>query len=94
MVRNLPGDAGDAGEASLIPGLGISPGVGNGHPLKYSCLGKSHEQRRLVGCSPWGCKESDMTEHAHTSLRWYESLVGSICVGLGLFSSVQPLYAF
>ena len=24
--------------------------------------GKSHSQRRLVGCSPWGCKESDMTQ--------------------------------
>ena len=22
-----------------IPGLGISPGVGNGNPLQYSCLG-------------------------------------------------------
>ena len=25
--------------------------------------GKSHEQRSLVGYSPRGCKESDMTEH-------------------------------
>ena len=24
--------------------------------------GKSHRQRRVVGYSPWGCKESDMTE--------------------------------
>ena len=24
--------------------------------------GKFQGQRRLVGCSPWGCKESDMTE--------------------------------
>ena len=31
--------------------------------------GKSHELRNLAGCSPGGCKESDMTEqlsmHAH-----------------------------
>ena len=27
---------------------------------------KSHEQRSLVGDSPWGCKELDMTEHIHT----------------------------
>ena len=26
--------------------------------------GKFHGQKSLVGCSPWGCKESDMTEHA------------------------------
>ena len=30
--------------------------------------GKSHGQRSLVGYSPWGCKESDMTEYRHTSL--------------------------
>ena len=24
--------------------------------------GKSHGQRSLAGCSPWGCKESDTTE--------------------------------
>ena len=28
--------------------------------------GKFHAQRSLVGCSPWGCKELDMTEHTHT----------------------------
>ena len=33
-----------------------------------SCIllpGKSHGQRGLVGCSPWGCQESDMTERVH-----------------------------
>ena len=28
-------------------------------------LGKSYEQRSLVGYSPWGRKESDMTERLH-----------------------------
>ena len=37
-------------------------GEGNGSPLQYSCLGKSHGQRSLVGYSPWGRKELDMTE--------------------------------
>ena len=36
MAKNLPAIAGDMG---LIPGLGKSPGEGNGHPLQYSCLG-------------------------------------------------------
>ena len=27
---------------------------------------ESHGQRSLVGYSPWGCKEPDTTEHAHT----------------------------
>ena len=29
----------NAGDAGLIPGLGRSPGEGNGNPLQYSCLG-------------------------------------------------------
>ena len=38
MVKNLSANAGDAGDSSLIPGLGRSPGGGNGKPLQYSCL--------------------------------------------------------
>ena len=28
----------NAGDLSSVPGLGRSPGVGNGNPLQYSCL--------------------------------------------------------
>ena len=28
----------NAGERGSIPGLGISPGEGNGNPFQYSCL--------------------------------------------------------
>ena len=28
----------NAGDMDLIPGLGRSPGEGNGNPLQYSCL--------------------------------------------------------
>ena len=38
MVKNLPADARDARDESLIPGSGRSPGEGNGNPLQYSCL--------------------------------------------------------
>ena len=41
------------------------PGVGNGNLLQYSCLERFHGQRSLVGYSPWGLKESAMTEHTH-----------------------------
>ena len=30
-------------------------GEGDGNPLQYSRLEKSHARRSLVGCSPWGC---------------------------------------
>ena len=52
----------NAGELGLNPGLGRSPGGGNGKPLQYSCLENSYGQRSLVGYSSWGHKESGMTE--------------------------------
>ena len=36
-----------------------------GHPTPVLLPGKSHGRRSLVGCSPWGCKESDTTERLH-----------------------------
>ena len=38
-------NAGDAGDAGLIPGLGRSPGGGNNYPLQYSCLGNPMDSR-------------------------------------------------
>ena len=53
----------------LILGLGRSPGVGNSNPLQYSCLENSMDKGAwwAHGVSSWGHKESDTTEHAHTS---------------------------
>ena len=34
-------------------------------PTPVLLPGKSHGQRSLVGCSPWGREESDMTERLH-----------------------------
>ena len=38
MVKNLPANAGDAGDVGLIPGSGRCPGGGHGNLLQYSCL--------------------------------------------------------
>ena len=35
------------------------------HPTPIFLPGKSHGRRSLVGCSPWGREESDMTERLH-----------------------------
>ena len=55
---------------------------GNGTPLQYSCLEKSHWRRSLVGCSPWGRWESDTIErlHFHFSLS---------CIGEGNGNPLQ-----
>ena len=43
-------------DLGLTLGSGRSSGEGNGYPLQYSCLRKSHGQRRVAGYSPWGHK--------------------------------------
>ena len=39
VVKNPPANAGDTRDKGSFPGLGRSPGEGNGDPLQYSCLG-------------------------------------------------------
>ena len=39
VVKTLPFNSGDAENVGLILGSGRPPGVGNGTPLQYSCLG-------------------------------------------------------
>ena len=55
VVRTPPASAGS------IPGLGRSPGGGNGNPLQYSCMGNP------ILC-PWGPKESSQLS-TNTHLR-------------------------
>ena len=38
VVNNQPAKTGDMRDAALIPGLGISAGIGNDNPLQYFCL--------------------------------------------------------
>ena len=44
MVKNPPANAGDTRDVGLIPGLGRSPGEGNGNPLQYSFLENSMDR--------------------------------------------------
>ena len=66
IVKNLPANAGDTRDMGLIPGSGRFPGGGHGNP--HSTLAwKIPWTEEPGGYSPWGCEESDMTEHACTS---------------------------
>ena len=40
----MPDNAGDAGNAGLVPESGRSPGEGNGTPLQYACLENSMDR--------------------------------------------------
>ena len=62
VVKNSPANAEDIKDSGSIPGSGRSPGGGHGNPLQYSGMENPTDRGVLVGYSPWGHKESDMTE--------------------------------
>ena len=80
VVKNLLTNMGDSTNAGSIPGLGRSPGGGNGNSLQCSCM-KIPRTEEPDGL--WECKELDMTEqlstYTHTrKQRWFnEANLGS-----------------
>ena len=52
----------NVGDLGLVPGLGRSPGEGNGYPLQYS------GQENSMDCTVHGVTESDVTELISLSL--------------------------
>ena len=76
VVKNLPSNTGAAGCAGSIPGLGRSPGGGNGSPPPYSCPRKipwteKPGRRQFMGSQ--GVWQDWATEHAcmHTIFSIY-----------------------
>ena len=63
MVKNLPVNAGDSGDACSIPGWGRSPGGGNGTPLRYSYqeILMERDAWQGLGLQSVGCARSDRT---------------------------------
>ena len=61
VVKNPPANAGDTGDAVSTPGLGRSPGEGNGNPLQYSCLGNPMNRRVRQATVHEVAKEVDTT---------------------------------
>ena len=57
------------GDTGSILGLAKIPWSKKWQPTPVFLPGKFHGQRSLTGYSPWGCKESDMTEQLNKTLR-------------------------
>ena len=72
MVKNLPSKARDA---SLILGLGGSPGEGNGNSFEYSCLGNPIDRgawKATVHVIP---KELDKTKQQQQYINNFLSII-------------------
>ena len=57
----------------MDPWVGKIPWNRKWQPIPVLLPGKSHDQRSLVGYSPWDRKESDMTEHARMLYNIYST---------------------
>ena len=75
-VSDSKESAGNVEDLGLIPGLGRSPGEGNGNPLQYSCLENSMD-RGAWQAAVWGRRvghNSATDAHTHTHTHTHKSL--------------------
>ena len=68
----------DAGDEVLIPGLGRSPGEGNGNPLLYSCLGNPMDR------GAWRRLQSMGSLKSRTGLNVFDLFPTRFILNLGL----------
>ena len=64
VVKNPPANAGDTRDMGLMLSQEV-PWRRKWQHTPVFLPGKFHGQKSVAGYSPWGCKESDMTEHTH-----------------------------
>ena len=71
VIKTLPANAGNVGDACLIPGLGRSSGEENDNTLQCSCLENPMDRGAWWAAVPWGRKEPDTTERLSTFLYYH-----------------------
>ena len=87
VIKNPPTNAGDVGS---IPGLGRSPGKGNGNTLQHPCLKKSHGYRSLAGKSPWHRRELSRTQQQNNNNMLPHTIYIFLCLLFLLCTFRQP----
>ena len=85
----------NVGDLWSIPGVGRFPWRRAWQPTPAFLPGKSHAQRSLAGYSPWGHKQTDMTEHTCTPIVSFKRYILSSCplwIKLKLTSNFRPTH--
>ena len=72
VVKNPPA------KAEGTRDMGSSPWSRPQQPTPVFLPGKSHGQKRMVGCSPWDRKALDMTEH--TCVKLFRGMIQMLCL--------------
>ena len=67
MGKKCTCNAGEPGDAGLIPGLGRSPEEENGNPFQYSCLGNTMDRGAQRATVHGLAKDSDTTEQLNNN---------------------------
>ena len=86
LVKCLPANAGNVRDLGFIPGLGRSPGGGNGNPLQYSCL------ENAIDRGPWWAVVHRVTKsrlHTHIILICF-----FLCFGFYIFDHTMYFIPF
>ena len=87
VVKNLPANAGDSREVRSIPGLGRSPGEGNGNLLQSSCLENPMDRGAQSATVNGVAKELErLSTQSHIHLTWLPTWKG-FCQDLWASSS-------
>ena len=95
MLKNPSVNAEDTRDMGWIPGLGRSPGRGNGNPLQYSCLGNPMDRGawwatvHKVAKSQRGLSDSPSPPSTNTHMKSYMQIYTEIC-----FSGRGPWWAW
>ena len=102
-VKNLPANAGETRDVSLIPGSGRSPRIGNGNPLQYSCLenpmNRGAWRATVYGVAECECACTHARAHTHThthyrhcfcALSWGCQWYPSLCLSIAQSTSHFP----
>ena len=72
------------GDLDSIIGLRRCPGGWHGNPFQYSYLENPYGQRSLEGYSPWGHKESDVTEDSTKYKKlWRNAFINKVLNSFG-----------